>query len=281
MPAESGERPRGIVDLSQTEVGDFIDYAAAWPLPASGRTDPIRLAGFVCQRLVNPSGRPAGHDAGGSTRREPQRAARIDWLEAQPESDLDTGFRPQPWREVARHLSAAGLRDQARSVVLAGLRRQRRCLRGRGARWAGHLDDVLTGYGHRPWRPLVALVLVMLAPAGLSAGAMRCPEETCGGSAFIARAAPSPTGGMVVRADRFEPFLYSLDVMVPLLDLGHAESWRANPAWLPSLGPGVAGGGGWSGGDLLGFALFVERGLGLLFAALAFAGLVRAPRRLE
>ncbi|MBL8565450.1 MAG: hypothetical protein JNM89_07030 [Hyphomicrobiaceae bacterium] len=281
MPAEPGERPRGIVDFSHAEVGDFIDFAAAWPLPAHGRTDHLVLNGFVCERLVNPAGRPVGHDVGRSSLREPQGAARIGWLEAQSESDLDVAFKRQPWSEVARHLSAAGLHDQARSVMLAGLRRQRRAMRRRGPRWASHLDDLLTGYGHRPWRPVVALAVVMLAFAGLYAAGMRCPEESCGGPAFVARAAPAQAGGITVRADRFEPVLYSLDVLVPLLDSGQAEQWRENPAWLPELVPGTVGGGGVSGGDLLGLARFVERGLGILLAALAFAGLVRAPRRLE
>lgn len=282
MPAAAEQRPRGIVDLGGARVGEFIDHAAAWPQPAQARPsrgahvtdsdDVVVLDGFICERLVNPAGMtgdvaPAKVETNAGLRR-------IAWLEAQPESDLWARFKPQPWREAARHLAEHGLAGEARRVTITALRWQRRTASW-STRWAGRLDDVLTGYGHHPWRPLVALVVVTLVFAAVYAIADAqcrrggaCPA----GPAFVAATAAAATA----EAPAFNAFAYAVERSLPMLGLEQRRHWRINSAWRPGTAPATSP---MSLGLMLGFAASLQSLLGAVLAVLSLAGLVRRPRR--
>src|SRR6185503_21310899 len=75
-----------------------------------------------------------------------------------------------------------------------------------GAVW-GAVQDVAIGFGYRPARALWWLLAVLALSTGwyAVAGPLRAvkPDET-------------PT---------WDPLLYSLDLLVPLVDLGHEQAW--------------------------------------------------------
>jgi hypothetical protein len=82
------------------------------------------------------------------------------------------------------------------------------------------LFRVLVGYGYRPKRGL-AIALVVAATAGWfyqqaqEAGALT--YHAAEGAKHAAAAEPAPA---------FHPYVYSLDVMLPVVKLGQSEAWK-------------------------------------------------------
>lgn len=288
MPDKAEHRPRGIIDLSRADIGEYVDFAVAWPRPAGLRRsdeqrapDHLVLDGFVCRHLVNADGTPPG---------SPQALSqagtdRVAWLEAQGEDALVTRFRPQPWHMIAGRLAAQGHRAAARAVRIAAARRFRSGRDTSAAeRWLGRLDDVLTLHGYAPWRPLVALAMAFALFTGLYAwAASECGDAACARSgAFISTRAidsfdagghrQQPGGG-------FSAPGYALDALLPFLDLGYAAAWRIDPDWRPLLvrasepHDSVL-----SGGRLLVAARAIETLVGLSLLILAGVTLWRSRR---
>jgi hypothetical protein len=75
-----------------------------------------------------------------------------------------------------------------------------------GAMW-GTVQDVAIGFGYRPARALLWLIVVLAAGGGWFAwtGPLRPVKPGEG-----------PT---------WDPLLYTLDLLVPLVDLGHERAW--------------------------------------------------------
>lgn len=129
---------------------------------------------------------------------------RIDWLLR------DEQVSAASFERLAAHYQAAGDERSARTVRLA---RERRLLRGQGipARAWGLLQDALFGYGFVPTRALLWLVALVGAGAWwFSAHAVRPinPRE-------------HPT---------WDPFLYALDLVIPIVNLGHETAWNPTGA---------------------------------------------------
>ena len=146
-------------------------------------------------------------------------ATRLGWLDRQHASQLGSDFRPDPWRRLIGVLRGMGHGRSAAAVAIGRERHLRRAgLIGRDLpawlRWlprVGHdLFGLFAGYGHRPLRVLGIATLLWLA---------------CGAAYWAAAAdgAMAPSGR--VAAAPFVPLAYSLDVLVPLLDLGQARRW--------------------------------------------------------
>ena len=239
MPDRAEQRPRGIVDLSQARVGDYVDFAAGWPPPHSAarapsgrrKADHLVLDGFTYARLAHPSGEAVQVSlfVGEVSTRDATGRARIAWLETQAQEELAHRVGIGPWQQLAATLAAQGHTAAAREVTVAGRRRQRNATTtGAGPRWASRLDDALTQFGFAPWRPLAALLVLLVGFALLFGWAERqCAAAPCEeGRAFV-------TIGDARGAPAFNALGYSLDALVPLLDLGYTRHWRADPEWRP------------------------------------------------
>lgn len=221
------------VVLSHAKVGVLVDDAQSWGVGLS-------LNGFVYDSL----GGGAPTDA----------AARLRWLDLQVaarsgQSGEGADFRPQPWRQLQKVLRDMGHTEDARQVAIAFEKRQRHAgLIGRSPvewhplrRWfyrhvcrAFHTAfGALIGYGYRPLR----LGLWMLAVWLLSAafywhaalqGAMGPSnpivfqhtkyEKTCPSNWYLCEDLPEEYTG-------FSPLVYSLDVLLPLVNLGQEADW--------------------------------------------------------
>lgn len=193
--------PAGGVSLLDARAGSLADDTMTWG-------QDLVLDGFEYRRFTEGAPRDA--------------SSRLEWLQQQVPEHLGKDFRPQPWRQLAAVLRASGLEHEARRVAMAYERQLRRIGRiGDGVpaalRWlprAGHaLWGALAGYGHRPGRVVVALLAAWLAGAGVFALA-------AGHAAFAAVSPQAAAAG-------FDPWLYSLDTLLPLVDLGAERDWRA------------------------------------------------------
>jgi hypothetical protein len=151
---------------------------------------------------------------------------RVDWLARQEPAHLRAQFRVQPWRRLIRVLRRMGHERRAGSIALQRERWLRRI--GQVGAWAppalrwlpraGHLMlGVLAGHGHRPGRLLGWLVGVWLL---------------CGGVYWVtAEYGAAKTAAAPARDAGFSPLAYSLDRLLPLLDLGAAGTSAVGPAW--------------------------------------------------
>ncbi|MEU5879482.1 hypothetical protein [Spirillospora sp. NPDC047279] len=142
---------------------------------------------------------PAALDANGLTYRalEPRLPAkrRLAWL-----NGARDGFESQPYEQLAAHYTTLGLHADARAVLCA---RERRRLDGETPLiWLwGRLQDLTTGFGYRPWRAFLwsaVLLTVGSVVYGLHPPAPLKPDE----------------------APQFNPVVYTIDLMIPLINLG-------------------------------------------------------------
>ena len=128
---------------------------------------------------------------------------RLRWLARDPR-----GHQPQPYEQLAAHYNAIGQPAQAVSVLYARERSQRRALAPVARGWS-RLQDLAVGYGYQPWRALVWLAVLLGA-----------------GSAVFALAPPPALQAGV--APHFNAFVYTLDLLLPVVDLGQKHAF--NPA---------------------------------------------------
>lgn len=134
---------------------------------------------------------------------------RLDWLDRDPR-----GHQPQPYEQLAAHYSAIGQQAQARDVLYARERIQRR-VKGPVARAWSLLQDVTVGYGYRPRRALGWLALLLVT-----------------GSIVFSVAPPPPL--QPGAAPHFNGIVYTLDLMLPVVNLGQKYSFNPGGAeqWL-------------------------------------------------
>ncbi|MBL7262231.1 hypothetical protein [Paractinoplanes lichenicola] len=112
---------------------------------------------------------------------------------------------PQPYEQLALAYRAAGRERDARRVLREKLRRESRTGGLPGRLW-GIVQDLSIGYGYQPGRAAAIFAVLLLAGTGWFAVA-----ASCAGAA----------GLCPIKADEhpsWDAFLYSLDLLVPLID---------------------------------------------------------------
>ncbi|MCQ4081494.1 oxidoreductase [Streptomyces sp. RB6PN25] len=127
---------------------------------------------------------------------------RIAWL-----ADATPEYNPEPYEHLAQALRGGGEDNDAREVLLARQRRRRETLPLAGTVW-GYVQDITVGYGYRPGR--AALWLAVLWAVGTTYFA-------CG---------PAPLPVDEHAWPHWNPALFSLDLLLPFVDLGQSHAWR-------------------------------------------------------
>ncbi|MFF5210025.1 hypothetical protein [Streptosporangium sp. NPDC000396] len=182
--------PSGRIELGHAAVEVFADDPASWP-EEPGR---VVLDQFTYQSL-----------AGTMSVKD-----RVKWL-----AGGTPNAEPGPYNQLAGCYRAAGLEREASRVLREKLRRTAR-VRGRMWRLWGLVQDLTLGYGYQPWRAVVGVAGLLIA------GTVYFSTVTCGtGSAQTDGLCP-------IKADEhptWDPFLYSLDLLIPLVSLGHDTAW--------------------------------------------------------
>jgi hypothetical protein len=139
-------------------------------------------------------------------------ALRVQWLRR----DVD-GYVPGNYETLAAMYRKAGDDSSARQVLLAREREHRVHLPWYGKAWSW-LQEVTVGYGYRPLRA-AAWLLAFLAAGTLAFGLHH----------------PPPLAGVPHPA--FNPLIYTLDLVIPLVDLGQRSAYDPQGAqrWLAYL----------------------------------------------
>jgi hypothetical protein len=137
---------------------------------------------------------------------------RLRWLDRDPR-----GHQPRAYEQLAAYYAAIGQPVQSRLVMYARERTEARTKPPLARTWT-LLQDVTVGYGYQPWRALAWLVALLVV-----------------GSVTFALAPPPPLQAST--APHFNPVFYSLDLMLPLVNLGQKYAFNPSGAeqWLSYL----------------------------------------------
>ncbi|MEU6536087.1 oxidoreductase [Streptomyces sp. NPDC047000] len=130
---------------------------------------------------------------------------RLDWLAA-----ATAEYNPEPYERLAAVLRGAGEDEDAREVLLAKQRQRRRTLPPAAKLW-GYAQDLTVAYGYRPGRAAVWMAVLWAA-----------------GSVAFAHAAHLPAGA---GQPPWDPTLYTLDLLLPVIDLGQTDQWQLRGGW--------------------------------------------------
>ena len=179
------------LDLSGASVEWLLDEEKSWPAPGDLKIDGFQYTGLNSPLDVK---------------------SRLKWLRLQP-----PGLHVQPYRELAKFYSDSGDDVSALQVLVA--KEDARYLQyGWLGRVGGSFLKATIGYGHRPlltvlWSIAVVLLGWLVITLGMRAGVMR---QTWPEASPEARAGPY---------EKLHPFLYSLDVFLPFVNLNQRSYW--------------------------------------------------------
>jgi len=222
------------VSLASAKVGQLIDDADSWG-------ERLVLDNFVYDHLAG--GAPT--DA----------ATRLAWIKKQTPKFIQTKyFRPQPWKQLQKVLHAMGHTEDARQVGIAfedhlraigrigqtpaDWQKWRRTAYSHVAKAFHFSFKWLIGYGYRPlqfgaWMVGVWLVCAFVYWSAALQGVMapsnplvfqkvlkKDPYESCKPNWYLCEALPEEYTG-------FSPLAYSLDVLLPLVNLQQEQDWAA------------------------------------------------------
>jgi hypothetical protein len=230
----------GLVDLERARVPRLVDDwskpNAHWPPPGQ-----LVLNGFTYD------GFGGKHEAGWRQRH--------DWIRRQRPADADIpGARTvstQPYEQLAWVYRQRGQEAEAQEIAIA----QRNDLRrGGGLSWPRRISswvlDKTIKHGYRPLRAVGLLaslyVLVVVALWGVQHHShVMVPAKK------VEAVTTAPTA-LHCRSGYpcFYPATYALDVVVPIVKVGQADSWRMDGTapwgWAYLAGSGLATGLGWA-----------------------------------
>ncbi|WP_254878932.1 oxidoreductase [Streptomyces sp. NA04227] len=152
----------------------------------------LRLGGFTYENLVPRGSFPL--------------TRRLEWVAA-----ATAEYSPEPYEKLATVLRNTGEDADAREVLLAKQRRRRETLPLAGKLW-GYAQDWTVAYGYRPGRAAVWMAVLWF----LSALA-------------FAHAPHPPLKGQ--EHPQWNATLYSLDLLLPVINLGQEGYWRLDGPW--------------------------------------------------
>jgi hypothetical protein len=128
---------------------------------------------------------------------------RIGWVRRHP-----GGYTPQPYEQLAAAYRRAGRDDAARRVAVAKQWHRRSALGLLGKLW-NWLLYVTVGYGYRTWLALVWLAALLVAGTSVFDRAYAAHQ-------MVAAKQPAPV---------FSPVVYTLDRLLPIVNLGQRDAW--------------------------------------------------------
>ena len=220
----------GNLDLRDAQVGSFVDCKHSWP--SNGNY--IMFDGFTYERFAE--GAPW------------EAFERKDWLRRQPPEDLGKNFKPQPFEQLVGVLKSAGHNKEAREIAILKqqllTRRARLQFQPFSWLWRSFLQ-LSIGYGYNPQRIFIATFCLWLLCGYVyqSAESQHIFAPTVAGYFFNGKmeecrpsdTAPERWNGTDCYSKlgqeyvAFNPFIFSLDVILPIVNLHQEEAWQPMP----------------------------------------------------
>ncbi len=188
---------------------------------------------------------------------------RLAWLRSAP------GYTPQPYTQLAAVYRSSGHDDRARKVLIA--REVDRRKRGQPSRWAKAKSLLLgatVAHGYEPARAVLFLVVLWVIGVALLLGTPGRQAMVPTKPAAVRQPAPSSVAGQQAtglscppRYPCFNPWIYSAETVVPLIELGQTANWQPT-----------------GGVNRYHIWVWTATGLGWLFTTLGLAGVTGAIR---
>ncbi|MCX4701545.1 oxidoreductase [Streptomyces sp. NBC_01373] len=131
---------------------------------------------------------------------------RLEWVAA-----ATAEYNPEPYERLAAVLRTGGEDEDAREVLLAKQRRRRESLPVAAKLW-GYVQDWTVAYGYRPGRAAVWMAVLWAASSVAFAHASHPPLK---------------------RGEHpdWNPALFALDLLLPVIDLGQVGFWQLSGGW--------------------------------------------------
>jgi hypothetical protein len=223
-----GEEPVGKVNLRHARCHTLADNDKFWGASGHIELDDFRYDAF--DEPIEPN-------------QKPKITRRLKLLD----KALDSRYRPSPYDQFAAMLRSSGNEEHAAVVLIEkqkrryiALARSHRRL-GWGLRLWSFVQRAVVGYGYRPIRALMVLVALLVL-----------------GTTWFSLV-PEPVESNADDNLVWNPLLYTIDHLVPIVDFGHKNRWHFD---------------GWS--QVISAALIA---LGWILATTVAAGLTRMLRR--
>jgi hypothetical protein len=227
----------GSLDLKSAHIRVLVDTPESWPAPKhpSGLKNVIHLDGFTYERFAGLA--PTEADI------------RRTWLKRQPASHVGRDFKPQPFEQLIKVLKSMGHPEEAKklSIERQGLLTERRVrkwgagpgasLRALGALLWAITGGLLIGHGYRPMRVLIIMAIVGFAcgfyyERAAEKGVFAPRDSQVFLSPDYAACRPDKwltcnkiTNGKFSEYPEFNPWVYSFNVLLPVVDLQQEKSW--------------------------------------------------------
>jgi len=234
----------GQVNLEDARVGELEDnwtqpgeQAAHGCWPLGGR---LRLSGFTYGGLSDANVEQ-----------------RLEWIRSQYERDKDkrAAFATQSYEQLAAVYRQAGQDTEARKVAIARRRDLRKYGKLNWYRWFGNwfLDNTIR-YGYQTWRAAAGLAAVFLAFLVLSIVGQHQHVIVPTGDTKGLHPVPTATQ-CTSNYPCFYPFGYTIDKVIPIINVRQADYWGPNghalSGWLWVVGAWGATAAGWALATLL------------------------------
>jgi hypothetical protein len=152
----------------------------------------LHMGGFAYENLVPQDAFPL--------------ARRLEWVAA-----ATAEYNPEPYERLATVLRNSGEDEDAREVLLAKQRRRRETLPLAAKLW-GYAQDWTVAYGYRPGRAAVWMAVLWAAASIAFSHASHPPVNKDQHPAW-------------------NPSLFALDLLLPVIDLGQAGQWQLSGPW--------------------------------------------------
>jgi hypothetical protein len=208
------ERPEGMISVRNASAGvlQLGAYGERWPTAGTVRAQGFRYGTIETAGLVS-------------------RALCEHWLDLLV---LDP-FTSQPYEKCAQVLRENGLSDDAKEIAMRRRRDQRAATRMSG--WRRIMDVLLDrtiGYGYRPGRSVAYLAVIALIGTivfGIAQGSdAMMPADNALARVYRAHPDSIPPGYPPLVAP-----IYSLDVLLPIIDFQQDSKWRPDRRAMISL----------------------------------------------
>jgi hypothetical protein len=194
----------GDVNLSATSVGVVDNCPGSWP-------ERLNLDGF---------------SYGLTSANDNDVESRLSWIRRSHAAG-QRHYSPGVYDQLAEAYRRAGQDRNARKVAIA--REEDRRSRGqlnRLSRWWNKFLSVTVGHGYKPWRIAIILVIVvLLATAFFWLSPANRAMAPAMNDAPDATSSQNCTGNY----ECFSAPIYSLDVLLPVVDLRQESNWRPTP----------------------------------------------------
>jgi hypothetical protein len=180
---------------------------------------------------------------------------RLGWIQSQYQGDEQAAFATQPYEQLADMYRRAGQEREAREVEIA----RRRDLRTYGnlgpyRKFGNWFLDITIRYGYQTWRAAALLAVVFVAFLVLSIVGQH--QHVIVPTGDTKELHPMPTATQCTsNYPCFYPFGYTVDTVIPIINVHQADYWRPNghapSGWLWVVGAWGATAAGWALATLL------------------------------